>query len=298
MSGNKSWPVVGLVFLLAAAACWDKPAELSEQARSWPRRVLITNDDGIESPVTLELARAFAQVAETFLVVPAQDQSSSTNFATSVRTGRFHVARRDVGSGVTAWAVDGYPADCVFFALAGPLRESRPDLVISGVNTGTNLADAWIGSGTIGAARMAAYYGVPAIAISGVDNEDPQAVGAVVTWVVRLARSEAVRRLQPPEYLTVSLPVGPASQIRGIEITQRARGLRDMKALWLAEDSATAGWQGWSLAVVRDAFPAPENTDATVVGGGKIAIVAMRVDEADLDMHRWLRKHKDLIPAW
>jgi len=168
----------------------------------------------------------------------------------------------------------------------------------SGVNTGTNLADAWIGSGTIGAARMAAYYGVPAIAISGVDSNDLQAVRAIVAWVVRLAQSEAVRRLQPPEYLTVSLPVGPASEIRGIEITQRARGLRDMKALLLPGDSAGSAWQDWSLTVVRDAFPAPQNTDATVVGAGRIAIVAMRVDETDREMQGWLKRHRDLIPAW
>ena len=112
--------------------------------------------------------------------------------------------------------MEGYPADCVFFALAGPMKDSPPDLVISGVNTGANLADAWVLSGTIGAARVAAYYGVPAIAVSGIDNDDAQAVEAVVAWVVKFARSEVVRRLQAPQFLTVSLPVGPATEIHGV----------------------------------------------------------------------------------
>jgi hypothetical protein len=66
----------------------------------------------------------------------------------------------------------------------------------------------------------------------------------------------------------------------------------------LPDDSAQSGWQAWSLTVVRDAFPAPENTDATVVPTGRIAIVAMRVAEDDPDMHRWLLRLKDVIPAW
>ena len=299
MSCTHTRRIVGVFVLLFSTACWDPPIEILEQTESWPRRVLITNDDGIGSEATLALAAAFSELAETYLVAPAENQSSSTNFASAAQTGSFFVEQRDVGPGITAWAMDGYPADCVFFALAGPMRDTLPDLVISGVNTGANLADAWVLSGTIGAARVAAYYGVPAIAVSGINNDDAQAVEAVIKWVVKFARSEAVRTLQAPQFLTVSLPVGPATEIHGIEVTERARGLRDMMASRLpAEADAAGGWQTWSFDVVRDAFPAPRDTDAGVVGEGKIAIVAMRVDESDPDMHRWLIQHKDLIPVW
>ncbi len=297
MFDTRSLQLVGIACLLTAPGCGRAPAELTRQ-ESWPHRVLITNDDGIDSRATLELARAFAQSAETYLVAPAHNQSSSSNFAAGARTSRFEVAVRDVAAGVTAWALDGYPADCVFFALAGPLREAPPDLVISGVNTGANVADAWIGSGTIGAARVAAYYGVPAIAVSGVDDEDAQAVEAVAAWVVKFARSEAVRRLRPPQYLTVSLPVGPPAAIRGIEVTERAQGLRAMTAVLLPADPAAQGRQTWSFEVVRDAFPAPQNSDAFVIANGTVAIVAMRVDESDPELHRWLTRNKELIPAW
>ena len=206
--------------------------------------------------------------------------------------------RRDVGAGITAWAVDGYPTDCIFFALAGPLRDERPDLVISGINTGSNVADAWVHSGTIGAARVATYYGVPSLAVSGIDNEDEEAVAAVVRWVVQLARSEAVRRLQPPQFLAVSVPVGPASQISGVEVTTHARGLRDFKATLAPEEGDSLSREVWSFEIVRDAFPATPGTDAALVGEGKIAIVPMRVDEADPDLGVWLEKNRDLIPVW
>jgi 5'-nucleotidase len=208
------------------------------------------------------------------------------------------VERRVVGGGVIAWAVDGYPGDCIYFALAGPLREKRPDLVITGINTGSNVADAWVASGTVGAARMAAYYGVPAIALSGVDNDDPEAVAAVVRWAVKLARSDIVRQLKPPQYLTVSFPVGPASRITGVEVAEHARGLRTFRAELLPAAGEAPGKERWSFQVVRDAFPAPPGSDAALVAQGKIVIVPMRVDEADPDMSAWLKQNRGRIPAW
>jgi 5'-nucleotidase len=282
------------VFLVTGAGTAPSRAQESP----WPRRVVITNDDGLESPATIAMARAFAEFAETYLIVPAQDRSSSSNFAASARTLQFDVERRDVGAGVIGYAVDGYPGDCIYFALAGPLHDKRPDLVITGINTGSNVADAWVASGTVGAARMATYYGVPAIALSGVDNNDPEAVAAVVRWVVKLAQSDIARQLKPPQYLTVSFPVGPPSRITGVEVTEHARGLRTFKAELLPSAGEAPGKERWSFQVVRDAFPAPPGTDAALVAQGKITIVPMRVDEADPDMLAWLKQNRARIPPW
>ena len=291
-----SWKhvTIGLAFLVTGAGTAPSRAQESP----WPRRVVITNDDGFESAATVALARAFAEFAETYLIVPAQDRSSSSNFAASARTLQFDVERRDVGAGVIGYAVDGYPGDCIYFALAGPLHDKRPDLVITGINTGSNVADAWVASGTVGAARMATYYGVPAIALSGVDNNDPEAVAAVVRWVVKLAQSDIARQLKPPQYLTVSFPVGPPSKITGVEVTEHARGLRTFKAELLPPAGQAPGKERWSFQVVRDAFPAPPGTDAALVAQGKITIVPMRVDEADPEMGAWLKQNKARIPPW
>jgi 5'-nucleotidase len=296
LSTDRLGKIAGFSVLLVVLSCRGPSA--GGQDASWPRRVVITNDDGFDSQATLELARAFAQVAETYLIVPAQDQSSTSNFAVSARTRRFEVERRDVGDSVHAWALDGYPADCILFALSGPLRDNRPDLVVSGINTGSNAADSWVHSGTIGAARVATYYGVPSLAVSGIDNDDEEAVAAVVRWVVQFARSEPVQRLRPPQFLAVSVPVGPASQISGVEVSTHARGLRDFRATQMPAQGDSPSRQVWTLEIVRDAFPAPPGTDAVLVGEGKIAIVPMRVDEADPEMGAWLEKNKSLIPAW
>lgn len=285
---------LGLALILAGAGASPLPA----QDAPWPRRVVITNDDGFDSKATVALARAFAEFAETWLIVPASDRSSSSNFAVSARTLQFDVERRDVGGGVMAYAVDGYPGDCIYFALAGPLRDKRPDLVVTGINTGSNVADAWVASGTVGAARMATYYGVPSIALSGVDNDDPEAVAAVVRWAVALARSDVARQLSPPQYLTVSFPVGPPSKITGVAVAEHARGMRAFKAELQPSAGAAPGKETWSFQVVRDAFPAQPGTDAPLVAEGKIVIVPMRVDEADQDLLAWLERNRERIPRW
>ena len=96
------------------------------------------------------------------------------------------------------------------------MRDAPPDLVISGINTGPNTSDTWVASGTVGAARIAASLGVPAIAVSGVDIKIPGSLETAVNWVVRLAQSAIVRDLRPPQYLTVSLPRIPPKEIKGI----------------------------------------------------------------------------------
>lgn len=291
-----SWKRITLGLVLLAAG--TGAPSLAAQGTPWPRRVVITNDDGVESVATVALARAFAEFAETYLIVPAEDRSSSSNFAAAARTLQFDVERRDVGGGVITYAVDGYPGDCIYFALAGPLHDKRPDLVITGINTGSNAADAWVASGTVGAARMATYYGIPSVALSGVDLKDLEAVAAVVRWSVQLARSEIVRQLKPPQYLTVSFPVGPASKITGVEVAEHARGLRTFKSELQPSPGGAPGKERWSFQVIRDAIPAPAGTDAALVAQGKIVIVPMRVDESDPDMLAWLRQNKARIPGW
>ena len=190
-------------------------ADPEDDESTWPRRVLVTNDNGIDDIGLVELARALAKVTETHVVAATTDRSGSSNLMSAVRTGEFRVERRDLGEGIEAYALDGYPADCVLFAVAGPMRDRPPDLVISGINGGPNLGDDWFGSGTIGAARTAAYIGIPSVAISGLEDDDPEAVRAAVQWVVDLVRSKAVRALRAAAVLDRQPAAGDARGCRG-----------------------------------------------------------------------------------
>lgn len=274
------------------------PSGAVAQEDAWPERVLITNDNGIEDVATQALARAFADIADVVLVASTEDRSGTSNLMTFAQTGRFVVERRDIGEGVRAWALDGYPADCVVFALAGPMADALPDLVVSGINGGANMSDEWFGSGTIGAARTAAFLGIPAIAVSGIEDDDPDAVSAVVDWVVRLARSGIMQHIRPPSYLTVSLPVGPPSEITGLEVVDRARGILGGAAqLDSLATQAAPGKEVWSITIEPRGRPGAES-DVAAVARGRIAVVPMRVGDADPETLDWLRTNDGLLPVW
>ncbi|MDA8019572.1 MAG: PDZ domain-containing protein [Thermoanaerobaculia bacterium] len=278
--------------LVFASLVWAASASFAEG--TWPQRVLITNDNGIEDRRLVELARAMVEISETYVVAATSDRSGTSNLMPTFRAGVIKVERRDIGEGIKAWALEGYPADCVLFGVAGPMRDHLPDLVISGINGGPNLGDDWFGSGTIGAARTAAYMGFPAIAVSGL-NDETTAISTVVAWVVELARSEAVRRLRPPQYLTVSLPKKPPREITGLEVTTRARGLVTGRAV-LAETSN--GHEIWRLEGAVELDRAPAGSDVVASLHDRIAIVPMRVDEYDPTLAAALQQQPDMLPPW
>ena len=128
------------------------------------KRILITNDDGIRAPGIIRLAEAAREYGEIVIVAPETEQSAKSHCITIRKP--LAVSRQPFPvSGVTAWACDGTPADCVRLALAYILPEA-PDLVLSGINYGYNISTDIQYSGTVGAAMEAAHEGIPAIALS------------------------------------------------------------------------------------------------------------------------------------
>jgi 5'-nucleotidase len=278
-----------------ALACVAAPRSTAEDGR-WPQRVLLTNDNGIDDLAIAELARALSGAGiEVVVVASLTDRSGASNHMTATREGRYRVQRRDWGPDIDAYGLDGEPADCVVFGLSGPMQERAPDLVVSGINGGANLGDDWFGSGTIGAARTAAYLGVPAVAISGVEDDDPSALAAVTSWAVRFVQSELVRSLRAPEYLTVSLPETSPERILGVRLAERARGLLEGRAepAGQSEDAET-----WSLRMGAALDRAGPHTDVHAVEEGYIAIVPMRVDESDRDLRDRLTGLWESVPPW
>lgn len=290
---RKSLLLLAVLVLAASAAPW----RLAAQEIPWPRKVVLTNDDGIDAPGLLALARAFARATETYVVAPLVNRSGSTNYVSAIAAGGIDVESRDLGFPVVAYGVDGYPADAVVFALRGLLADDPPDLVISGVNTGPNLSDDWNLSGTVGAAQMAAFLGAPAIAVSGFREEDPETLELIARWMVDLARSDAIRTMEPGTYVTVSVPRRTASEIGGVEIVRR--GPRPYRiGLRPEPGAADPPRQRWSLGFIGEDVSAGPGTDLHAYSQGRIAIVPMRVDEHDYALlERWSVVPPEL-PAW
>lgn len=130
-------------------------------------RILLTNDDGIEAPGLAALYQAVQGLGEVHVVAPRKVQSATSHAVTFHRPIRVaeHPGAGGGGAGVPGTSVDARPADCVKLAIAH-LVPQPIDLVVSGINAGANVGVNVIYSGTVGAAREAAFMGLPAIAIS------------------------------------------------------------------------------------------------------------------------------------
>lgn len=265
---------------------------------NWPKKVLITNDDGIDDPKIIELARAFSKIAETIVVAPIGDRSSSTHYMSVFKTHYFNVEPRQIDKDITAYGVDGYPSDCIFFALMGLLKEDPPDLVISGINGGPNLGFDWIASGTIGAARLAAYYGIPSIAVSGLKEEIPGSLESATGWVVRLAQSKLVSELKPKQYLTISIPRIPPSEIKGIKVSKRADILLEFEMVKSSNEQSNNSSEVWHLNPPKQVSTFDQNSDAAFYNAGYIVVVPMIADEHDNNLLNFMNENILMIPKW
>lgn len=290
MTRRQLLTVFGISLALAGIIA---PCGVDAQDSSASRpRVLITNDNGINDPKLVALARAFSKHAETWVVAPDRDQSGTGARLTFLTEGKLEAERREIGEGIEAFAVNGTPGDCVVLAGAALMTDNPPDLIVSGINGGPNLGMEWMYSGTVGAARVAALGGLPAIAVSGLDDDLPGAVDAAADWVVRLSFSQVVKDLRPGEYLTASLPRVTPDKIRGVKIVDRAPGL-PIPRFERADDTT------WKLVGIDppEVTP-PANSDRAVYEEGFIAVVPMYLDEVDVKRLVKLQRGNAQLPDW
>ncbi|MBN2207443.1 MAG: 5'/3'-nucleotidase SurE, partial [Candidatus Aminicenantes bacterium] len=174
--------------------------------------VLVVNDDGIASEGLVRLARAARVLGRVFVVAPDR-QRSATSLALTLH-GRLRARRLR-----PAWyAVDGTPADCVYLAVCKILGR-RPDLVLSGINSGPNLGRQDIAySGTVAGAIQGTFIGIPSLAISQLPNESGRFdYDTAASLAVRIGRRLLSRSL--PEGITLSCNVPPAP-VRGLRLAK------------------------------------------------------------------------------
>ncbi len=126
-------------------------------------RILVCNDDGIDAPGLCALVDALKKDHEVHVVAPVSQRSAFSHSISFFRQENM-AYQRDLPGAKSAWAIDGTPADCVYYGLHA--FHLAPDLVISGINDGPNMGTDILYSGTVGAAMEAVIHHVPAIAVS------------------------------------------------------------------------------------------------------------------------------------
>jgi len=248
-------------------------------------RVLLTNDDGIDALGLRTLREELVDVPGVDLDVIAPDSNRSA-MARSITTRRpLWVDEVDFGDGHTGFATDGTPVDCVRFALLG-LLDAEPDLIVSGINHGSNLGDDITYSGTVAAALEGIVLGIPAIAVS--QQAFP---GRLDSWVAREWRREdfevaaafvarmvlELEHVPMPEgtLLNVNCPAGEVHGARACRLGKRI--YRDRMELTEEEDGRRRFW----IYGAQPGYHEEDGTDFAALADGRIAVTPMHFDLTD-----------------
>lgn len=238
-------------------------------------RILLTNDDGYHAPglaVLETIARALSD--DIWVVAPTEEQSGAGHSLTLTRPLR--IRRFDD----RRYAVNGTPTDAVMMAIAKIMKDCPPDLILSGVNRGANLAEDVTYSGTVSAAIEGALAGVRAIALSQVYARegmgDTVPFGAAAAWGERVLRPLIDAPLAPRTLINVNFPAVPADQVKGVRVV--GQGLRDYGRLQIVSNRDPRGYEYHWFGLGPTLETPAHATDLEAIGDGYVAVTPLHLD--------------------
>ena len=267
-----------LVFVLLA------PASLLSQERP---HILLTNDDGIDAEGIQAMYRALVEIGRVTVAAPAANNSGIGHAWTISGNNPIYVDSRTDENGSEWHAIEAKPSDTVRLALHALLDEP-PDIVVSGSNSGFNPGLVTYTSGTLGAAREAAFYGIPAIAVS-VSRGETMDFESAAEFTARLVGAYLENQLPEGSFLAVTYPALPRDAIKGTRVVPLSRSL-PIRPLFT--EAQTPGGQRlfWPSFELISAPASEGQTDWSVLDDGYIAITPMQLDQTNHDLLRDLRR--------
>lgn len=272
-SGNRAAQVAGSVF----------------ERKMRERLILVTNDDGYGSKglaAAVKVARTFGRVV---VVAPETTQSGMSQAITMYNP--LYLRRISEEEGLEIYAFSGTPVDCVKMAFDYLLREERVDLVISGINHGSNSAVNVLYSGTMGAAIEGAFYGCPAVGLSLDDHgADADFEGAMRYGKRIISDILASKELELPLCLNVNVPVGKPDELKGIRLCRQNRGF--WREEFFRHEDPRGREYFWLTGAFVNSEPEAEDTDEWALSHGYVSVVPVQVDMTD---YRQLEKLRTVL---
>jgi len=243
-------------------------------------RILITNDDGIHAK-GLEILKAIALgiSPDVWTIAPETNQSGTAHSMT------LHTPLRLRTIDERTHAVTGTPTDCVIMAVRHILKDQPPELILSGVNHGSNLAEDVTYSGTVAAAMEGALLGIHSIALSqmmGFEDGERRAI-----WDTSLAHApQVIKKLlaqtwNPNVLMNVNFPDTAPENVTGIAVT--SQGVRDQALLNIDSRSDPWGTPYFWFGFERRLSTLVPGTDLAAIAENKISITPLSVDLTDRD---------------
>lgn len=237
-------------------------------------KILVTNDDGISSPGLWALAEGLKEVGKVVVVAPDRQQSgvgSSITLHNAVRMAPTMFSRE----GIESYAVEGTPGDSVILA-SEKLIEGPIDLLVSGINTGSNLGNDVFVSGTVGAAFHGFFRGIPSLAVSVTSLHDVHFEAAA--GVACLLAAKARAGLFPPRALiNVNVPNKPMEDLKGVKVTR----LSDGSYTEVVDEGADPRRLHYWINRSKPNWTTQPGTDVWAIENGFISITPLQNDITD-----------------
>ncbi len=240
-------------------------------------RILVTNDDGVFSEGIKLLALSLSEIAEVIVVAPDREQSATGHSLTLHRPLRMQQLESNV------YSVDGTPTDCVNLGVLWLLKESPPDLVVSGINFGPNMGDDVTYSGTVSATFEGTLLGIPSVAFS-------QEIGEHFSFEQGASFARRFIEVLLSEDLPADLLLNvniPSAEIRGVRFTRL--GKRRYKQV-VVEKTDPRGKNYFWIAGTPE-WQEEEGTDHAAITRGLVSVTPLHLDLTD---YRGLEGHAEL----
>lgn len=247
-------------------------------------KILLTNDDGIYAEGLWVLHRRFVAGHDVIVVAPDRERSAVGYGITLSEPLR--MTQVNVNSECSGYAVSGTPVDCIKLGML-ELLDTRPDMVVSGINPGANVGININYSGTVSAAREAALYGLPAIAVS-VQGNAIEDYDEIAQFVETLAENVLDKGLPFGTILNVNIPDCPLCETAGVRISRQGLTLfSEHLEKRLDPRKRVYYWQGGELGAD---FEHPD-VDGAVLQEKYISITPIKCDMTDYqlidDLKQW-----------
>jgi 5'-nucleotidase len=248
-------------------------------------RILVTNDDGIHSPglaVTEHIARNLCD--DVWVVAPENEQSGASHSLTLTSPLRLRQIEE------RRFAVSGTPTDCVMMACLHILKDRQPDLILSGVNWGSNLADDVTYSGTIAGAMEGCALNIPSIALSQCYDEGGR---DAIDWAAsEVHGADVVKALVAAGWpsgtlMNVNFPACPADQVKGVKAVPQ--GKYDLLSTEIEERTDARQRAYYWIGLRRRKATPPADTDVGAVYANYIAVTPLHLNLTEPDVLTQLR---------
>jgi len=237
-------------------------------------RILLTNDDGVHAPGLKVLERIARTLSDDiWIVAPSEEQSGAGHSLTLTRPLRIRK------HGEKHYSVTGTPTDAVMMAVGHLMKEAKPDLILSGVNRGANLAEDVTYSGTVSAAMEGAISGIRSIALSqvyakaGMGDDVPFA--AAEAWGAKVLRPLIALPAAPRMLFNVNFPAIEPDAVKGIRVVRQ--GFHDVDRTSIVEGTDPRGYRYYWFAL-GSSDAVPDGSDLAAISEGYVTVTPLHYD--------------------